>query len=112
MALFADFLQTGCLAGASSQEVELGAPHLVVAQHLDLLDARRVQQKRTLDADAMGGHASDGEAGTGGLVAAGHADHHALKDLNTLTAAFDNTGMHAHSVTDPQIRNVRVRVGL
>ena len=46
----------GSPANASTQIVELGAAHMTVAQHLDLVHAWRVEHEGALDADAMRRH--------------------------------------------------------
>src|SRR3990170_167493 len=51
---------SGGLALEVAQERELGAPHLGPAQHVDLVDGRRVQREDALHALAEG-HFPDGE---------------------------------------------------
>ena len=59
--LFDLLLQAGALAGAFAQVVQLGAPHVRMALHRDLLQAGRVVQECTLNADTVGRHTADGE---------------------------------------------------
>src|ERR1700680_2769640 len=51
----------GFVADAILQVEKLCAPHEAAASHFDLLDARRVDEERSFDADAMG-DPTDGEA--------------------------------------------------
>src|SRR5690606_18843107 len=95
-------LDAGGLASQISQVIELGAPHLAAAHHLDLLDARRIDQERSLDADAVRGDAAHGEV----LVhtAGAAADDHALEDLDSLAISFDDLRMHANGVASAELR--------
>src|SRR3954454_23960318 len=77
----------GTLANATAQVVELGAPHVAAGRDLDLLDLRRVQRERALDADAEG-LLADGEGLADALALA--LDDHALEDLRTATRALDD----------------------
>src|SRR5207302_9475437 len=43
----------GLLANLASQVVEAALTHVAVAQHVDLVDARRMDQEGALDPDAM-----------------------------------------------------------
>src|SRR5699024_2822061 len=69
------------LAGPLTEEVQLGAAHLAVAQDLDLVDARAVDLERPLDSHARGDAANrDGP----GDAAAAQPHHDALEDLDAL----------------------------
>src|SRR3954447_3319000 len=77
----------GALADAAAQVVELGAPHVAAGGHLDLLDLRRVQGERALDADAEG-LLADREGLPHPLALA--LDDHALEDLRAAPRALDD----------------------
>jgi hypothetical protein len=85
-------LDAGGLALQLAQVVEARAPHVALRDHLDLLDARRVQREDALDADAVGDLA-DGERRA--RATAVLTDHDALEDLDALLVAFlDQTCEH------------------
>jgi len=63
------FLDARRLAGELAQVVELRTSHLAACGDVDLVDARRVQRKRALDADAVG-RLADREGGAVGAAAA------------------------------------------
>src|SRR5439155_22914247 len=58
------------LAREAPQEVQLGAPHPTLAEHLDFRDRRRVQRENPLHADA-GGNLANGEGRVDPPAAAG-----------------------------------------
>src|SRR4051812_33325341 len=85
----------GALADAAAQVIELGAPHVAAGGHLDLLDLRRVQGKRALDADAEGLLADrEGLAHPFALA----LDHDALEDLRAAPRALDDLEVDLHAV--------------
>ena len=90
----ATLAESGRLADALAQEVELGAAGDTVADDLDLLDARGMHRERALDAAA---DATDGD----GLVyaAASHPHDRPLEHLDALSAAFNDLDRDAHGVT-------------
>src|ERR1700716_2745165 len=77
----------GRLAAQAAQVIELGAPDLAAADHLDRVDHRRIKRKDALDAFPIGDLA-DREV----LVqpAAGAADAHALIGLHARALALDH----------------------
>src|SRR2546426_4971136 len=74
--------QARLLADTAAQEVQLGAAHLAVPQHLHFVEARRVHYEGALNADAMRGEAAHREALRRTMTAQAH--HHTLKGLKTL----------------------------
>ena len=84
-----------------AQVVELRPLDVAAGGHLELLDLRRVQRERPLDAHAEGVLA-DGE----GLArpAALALDHDALEDLGPLAVALDDLEVHADAVPGAEIR--------
>src|SRR3954451_6842282 len=77
----------GALADPAAQVVELGAADVAASGHLDLLDLRRVQRERALDADAEG-LLADREGLAHPLALA--LDDHALEDLRAAPRALDD----------------------
>jgi hypothetical protein len=77
-----------------------------VSQHLDLFEARRVERKGSLNANAMGGDAPYGKVGVGASAPA-HAHHGSAHQLNSFPLALDDTEMDPHIVTDPEAGVVR-----
>ena len=86
---------TGTLADAVAQVVELRAPHVTAGGDLDLLDLRRVHRERALHADAEGLLAD--REGLARAVALA-LDDHALEDLRTTTRALDDLEVDADAV--------------
>src|SRR3954447_20582591 len=85
----------GALADAAAQVIELGAPHVAAGGHLDLLDLRRMQGKRALDADAEGLLADrEGLAHPFALA----LDHDALEDLRAAPRALDDLEVDLHAI--------------
>src|SRR5438128_3656170 len=94
---------SGTLSDFSSQVVQLGPAHFSVADHVDLVDARRVQQEAALDPDTMS-DPSDGKRLFGTATPA--ADHDAFEDLDSFAGALDYLGVHLDGVTGDQGRYV------
>src|SRR5258708_23571259 len=92
------------LAHLLAQVVQLGAAHVAVAQHLDAVDARRVQQEGALHADAVG-DAADGELRTQADLAA-ERDDHALEHLDALARSLHDLDVDAHRVPGAQHRDL------
>ena len=88
-------LDAGGLPGEASEVVQAGAPDLAASNHLDLLEAGRVQIEGALDADAVG-DAADREVRAGASVVL--ADDDALEDLGALALAFDDLGADLHGI--------------
>ena len=93
---------TGGLAAAATQIIELGAAHAAVAHHLDGLDQRRMDREDALDALAIG-NLADGEV----LVdaAAGAADAYAFIGLNAGALAFHHLDVDADGVAGAKFRH-------
>src|SRR5207245_1010989 len=90
---------TGLLADFAPQVIEPALADVAMAQHIDLVDARRVDEKRALDADAVG-DAPHGEVLA--QAAAGHADDGAFEHLDALASPLDDFGVHLDRVARPQ----------
>ena len=88
----------GALADATAQVVELRAPDVAAGGDLDLLDLRRVERERALDADAEG-LLADREGLAHPLALA--LDHDALEDLRTAARALDDLEVDLDAVTRP-----------
>src|SRR5580658_2248189 len=82
--LAVDFFQAGCLAAQSADIEQLGAPHLVAADLLNLVDNLGVEREDALDARAEA-HFADGKRALGAVV---DGDHQALEGLKALFVAF------------------------
>ena len=98
--------QRGGLADAAAEEVELGSTRDAVADHLDLLDARRVDHEGPLHADAAG------DAAHGDLLVqatAAQAHDRPLEDLDALAVALDHLDRHANRVAGGDLRERRLR---
>src|SRR3954471_814842 len=85
----------GALADPAAQVVELGPPDVAAGGHLDLLDLRRVQRERALDADAEG-LLADREGLPHPLALA--LDDHALEDLRAAPRALDDLEVDLHAI--------------
>src|SRR5690606_17660238 len=105
-ALLADGLlalgDAGALAGAAAQVIELGAADDAAADHLDVLDVRRVEREDALDAFAEA-HLADGEIAVDAAVRAGDAD--AFVVLHAGALALDHAHAHAHGVAGAEFGN-------
>src|SRR3954463_991242 len=98
----AQLAHASLLADLAAQVVELRAVHVADLLHLDLVDLRRMQRERALDADAERVLA-DGER----LTCPGTLplDHDPLEDLNPLAGSLDHAEMHAHGVARLELRD-------
>src|SRR4051812_6730428 len=85
----------GALADTAAQVVQLGAADVTAGRDLDLLDLRRVQRERALDADAEG-LLAHGEGLADPLALA--LDDHALEDLRTTPRALDDLEMDLDAI--------------
>ena len=92
----------GPLADAASQVVELRAPDVTAGGDLDLLDLRRVQRERPLDADPER-LLADGERLARAVSLA--LDHDALEDLGAAAGALDHLEVDAQAVAGVKRRN-------
>ena len=91
------------LADPVTQEVQLGAADLAVADDFDLLDARAVDLEGPLHADAAGDPADRDRAGD---PAAAEAHEDAFEDLDPLSRALDDLRAHPHGVARGEDRQV------
>ena len=92
---------TGALADLVAQVVELRPPDVAAGGHLELLDLRRVQRERSLDADAEGLLAhSEGLARAAALA----LDHDPLEDLGSAAVPLDDLEVHAHAIAGGEPR--------
>src|SRR3990167_8084243 len=82
-------LDAGGLAGEAAEVVQPGAAYLAPADDLDLLQPRRVDVERALNANAVR-DAPAGEVGPRAAIVAANDD--AFKDLRALAVAFDDLG--------------------
>ena len=94
------FAESCGFAHSVAEEVESRTSRMAVAHELDLLDARRVDHERALDADAARDPA-DGDLLIDAAVA--HAEHGALVVLKALPVPFDDPHAHAHGVSGPDL---------
>src|SRR5215471_2994059 len=86
---------------------ELGAADTALAEDFNLLDARRVQRKRALDADAVG-DAAHGKRRPQPTAPA--ADHRALERLQPVAAALRHLHVHAHRISGGKRRQSRLHL--
>src|SRR2546430_4550413 len=93
-------LQPRCLALQLAQVEQPRALHLAAGDHLDLVDARRVEREDSLHPHAVA-HLAHGEGGA--RVAALAPDHHALEDLDALLVALADPRVHPHGVADTEL---------
>src|SRR5699024_3651781 len=84
--------------------VEVRAADLAVARDLDLVDARRVNQECPLDADAVGGHAANGDVLVDATAAA--PDYDTLEHLDTLAVTLDHLRVNANGIAGAELRNI------
>ncbi len=89
-----DFVQACSLAAQTAQVEQLGAPNLVGAELLDLVDDLGVEGEDALDALAEA-HLAHGE---GALRPTVGCDNHAFKGLEAFFLAFANLDLHAYGV--------------
>src|SRR5262245_30388921 len=91
----AQLADASLLADLAAQVVELRAVDVSDRGDVDLVDLRRVQRERALDADAEGVLADrERLAGAGPLP----LDHDPLEDLDPLAVALDHPEVDAHRV--------------
>ena len=107
--LGAPLLDARRAANAVTQVVQLGAADFAVADHLNVIHDRRVQQKGPLHADPAG-YAADREVLVDPAGAA--SDHGALEQLHAFTLALAHFHMHPHGVADVELGNLGLQVGL
>src|SRR5207248_454637 len=96
-------LEARGLALQLAQVEEAGALRLAAGDHLDLVDARRIEREDALHAHAVA-HLAHGERGV--HVPALAADDDSLEDLDSLLVAFADLRMHAQGVTDAEFRHL------
>src|SRR5712692_5196787 len=89
----------GLFANLATEVVEPALADVAMAQDLDLVDARRVNQERALDPDAMR-DAPDREVLP--QTTAGHTEDDAFKHLDALAGALHDLGMHLDRIARPK----------
>jgi hypothetical protein len=92
-----------------AQVVQLRAAHVADRLHLDLLDLRRVERERPLDADPEG-LLADGERLAHARALA--LDDNALEDLDAATLSLDHLEVDANGVACLELRQVRPQLAL
>jgi len=94
---------TGSLACASSQIVELGTADTPEPGYFDPVDAWGVNQKGSLDPDAMGSDAPNGEV----LIdtASATANDDAFEDLDALARTLDDLRVYPNGIACAELRN-------
>ena len=88
----------------------MSTTHLGASEDLDLFEARRVKQKSSLHANAVGGDTSHGEIGVDSALA--HTHHHALEALDALSIALHNAQMYAHRVAHTYAGDIGPGLGI
>jgi len=91
-------------SGETPQVIELRPAYPAIAGDFDPVDTRRMEQERSFDADAVRGHAADGEVLVDATSPA--ADHDPLEYLDALARPFHDLGVHPHGIAGPEFRNV------
>lgn len=104
--LAASFWETGSLASAIPQVVELCTPNVGVTNDLDFVNSRRSEQESALHADAVRGNAANREVGV--VAAFSQANNRSAEFLNALPLAFANTQVNAHIIAGMQLGDVFV----
>src|ERR1035437_9527000 len=89
-----DFVETGSLATQTTQVEQLGAPNLVGAELLNLVDDLGVVGEDALDTLAEA-HLADGE---GALRSLAGCNDHSFKSLEAFFLAFANLDLYADGV--------------
>src|SRR5262249_3510221 len=91
----AQLADAGLLADLAAEVVELRPVDVADRGDVDLVDLRRVERERALDADAEGVLPNrERLAGAGALA----LDHDPLEDLDPLAVALDHPEVHADGV--------------
>jgi hypothetical protein len=98
-------LDTGGLPREVTQEVQLGSSNLAVSQDLDLIDARRREEKGSLYANVVG----DPSNLKGPLEAIGamQAEDDPLEHLNTLLTALDHLYVNLDGISNLDLGTFR-----
>src|SRR5690606_5825209 len=91
------------LAGQAAQVVELRTAHVAAADHLDLLDGRRVYRELALHTD-LEADLAHGERLANTLAVAG--EHDPLEHLHTRAVALDDVHVNLHGVAWAELGNV------
>ena len=101
------FAECRGLAHPLAEEVESRAAGVTVTHELDLLDARRMDHERALDADATRDPA-DGDLLVDAAVA--HAKHGSLEVLKAFAVPFDDSHADAHGVSGPDLGQIGLQL--
>lgn len=94
------------LATKCAQVVELGATDVTAADELDVVDDRRVDRELSLDAN-LERDLADVERLANSVTVS--ADNHALKNLDSTAATFNNVYVNLHRVTDAEVGNIATK---
>src|SRR5438477_7792584 len=94
------------LARAAAQVVELRAPHVALALHLDRGDERRIGLEGALDALARGDLAHDERRGEAAVAL---RDDHALEGLHALPLALDDVDVDDDRVAGREIGDLALQ---
>ncbi len=97
-------------AAAPAQVIQLRAADVCMPRHFNLLEARRLKQEGTFDANPVRCDAANGKTRVRAPLALAH--HSSLKDLDALAVAFDDAHVHFDAVAGPEFRNFRFRFAL
>ena len=91
-------LETGTLAGASTQEVQLGAAYVGMAMNFDVFDAGGAHHKSSLYANTVARNAAHGEVLVDATLA--FLDDSTFELLHTFVITFFNAQEHAHIIAN------------
>lgn len=83
--------------------IQLRPPNLPLLYKINLRDARRVERKNTLDANAVG-NLADSDRLIQSRASAG--DHNTFKVLDALFFALDHPDRNVHRVPGSKLRNI------
>ncbi len=100
----------GFLARQPSQEVQLRPADMCMPLDDNFIDARRVDQKRSFDADPVAGGPADGEIGI--IAALPQSNHGAFELLDAFSIALFDPNVYADLITRKQLRDVFVFGGV
>ena len=103
LSLVTAFHLEGTFAHPAPQVVKLGTAHLAAIGHLDLGNAGRVELKNPLDSFTVGDF-TDREGRIDGAAPSG--DNQTRENLDPLLAALPDEGVHFHTVSHVEIRDV------
>lgn len=98
---------TCCFTATAAQVEESGSAYATTGDNFDLLDSWIMQSKGLLDTDTVGNFSY----GVGGVHGAAFtSDYHALEDLDTLFASFDDADMYLDGITGTELRVIHTHL--